>query len=229
MKKILFVALFACVGFVFTGCEPTSTPSEPSYADYYWYKDNKIFLERGSQEYIIYDDALLSELDKKKLTDTDNVSPSYPENPHLKWGITQPYATIEDNEHVLYRTPSYKIDEEGDLFVTHEFLVKLKDSTDLPILQDMAEQYNAEIVRESLLPLWYLLRCGLPSSFNAMELANIFYESGLFSVAEPNFMGGIRLDAPTATNSTNHHQLKTTPKTPHNEILMIENIARPTW
>ena len=167
--------------------------SGPLYADYYWYKGNKIYLERGNQEYIIYDNSLLSKSDKEKLTYTESVS--YPGYTNLKWGTTEPNAVIEDEEHVLYRTPSYKGDEEGDIFVTHRFYVKLKDTEDLSVLQNMAAQYNAEIEEvDNALPLWYVLRCGLPSDFNAMELANIFYESGLFLATEPEMIGGLRLD-----------------------------------
>ena len=169
--------------------------SGPLYADYYWYNGNKIYLERGNQEYIIYNNALLLESDKRKLSHTDVIFPSYPEHPNLMWGTTEPNAVIDDVAHVLYQTPSYKRDEEGDIFVTHRFYVKLKDGEDLSVLQNMAAQYNAEIEEENdALPLWYILRCGLPSTYNAMELANIFYESGLFLATEPEMIGGLRLD-----------------------------------
>ena len=159
-------------------------------ADYYWYGGEKIYLERGNQEYIIYDDALLSKIDKKKLEYTG--SDEYLKNPNLKWGITKPNTVITDLEHVLYRMPSYKSGK-SNIFITNSFNVKLKDSVDLPVLQSMAEQYNVEICKEGPLPLWYLLVCTLPSSSNAMDIANRFYVSGKFEVSEPNFMGGIVL------------------------------------
>lgn len=189
--------------------------------DYYWYDGTKIPLERGNQEYIIYDDSLLLESDKDKLIYTEDLS--YPGYANLKWGTTKPNAIIEDVEHVLYRTPSYKADEEGDIFVTHCFYVKLKHNKDLAELQSLAEQYNATIDHEGVLPLWYVLRCSLPSKRNAMELANIFYESGLFAATEPEFIFGIRLDYPTAINSTITKQPKSTKKTLHNGMLIIES------
>ena len=154
--------------------------------DYYWYRGEKIYLERGNQEYIIYDDALLSEIDKEKLESSQSVL--YYEEPNLKWGTTKPNTVIEDLEHVLYRMPSYKYGE-ANMFVTHTFNVKLKDNNDLSILQNMAKQYNAKIVKEEPLPMWYLLACNLPSSSNAMNIANRFYESGKFEASEPNFLG----------------------------------------
>ena len=192
MKR--FVLFFVLCSALLVACEPIN-PNEDQYPvvsadDYYWYNGEKIYLERGNQEYIVYDDALLSEIDKKKLESSE--SDEYLKDSNLKWGITKPNAVITDLEHVLYRMPSYT-NEGTTFFVTHSFLVKLKDSDDLSILQNMAEQYNVKIVKEELLPLWYLLVCNLPSSSNALDIANRFYESGKFAVSEPNFMGGLVL------------------------------------
>ena len=194
MKKT-FGLFMLCMTFVLSSCEPIN-PNGDQYPvvsadDYYWYKDKKIYLERGDQEFIIYDDALFSEIDKNKLE--RNGSDLYLDEPNLKWGITKPNTVIEDLEHVLYRMPSYKSGD-SKIFVTNSFLVKLKDSNDLSILQDMAEQYNVAIIEDETLPLWYLLVCNLPSSSNAMDIANRFYESGTFECAEPNFMGDLIFD-----------------------------------
>ena len=192
MKR--FMLFFVLCSTLLISCEPINPDGDQypvvSADDYYWYKGNKIYLERGDQEYIIYDDALLSEIDKNKLE--SNGSDLHLDEPNLKWGITKPNTVIEDLEHVLYRMPSYKSGE-SKIFVTNSFLVKLKDSNDLSILQDMAEQYNVEIIEDETLPLWHLLVCNLPSSSNALDIANRFYESGKFAVSEPNFMGGLVL------------------------------------
>ena len=212
MKKttliLAFLPLICC----------TENAQNSKSSDYYWYKDTKISLERGNQEYIIFDDALLLKSDKEQLVETGVVS--YPEMANLNWGITKPNAVIEDVEHVLYRTISYKRDDGGFMFITHRFYVKLKDSHDLSVLQDMAKQYNAELEEEDELSLWYILRCGLPSSLNALELANIFYESGLFSAAEPEFMGAIHPD--TAVEQVFNYQYETTQKKIYNGFIIIE-------
>ena len=205
MKRLLFILL-------------SIVPIIVSAQDYYWYDGTKIPLERGNQEYIIYDDSLLSESDKEKLIESGNVS--YPEMVNLKWGITQPNAVLEDVEHVFYRMPSYKDGEGSNMFVTHRFYVRLKNSNDLSLLQSMAKQYNAEIEKESALPLWYILRCGLQSSFNALNLANLFHESGQFSVAEPEFIGGIY---PTSIEQVTNNQSERTQKMLHNGMLIIES------
>lgn len=205
MKRLLFILL-------------SIVPIIVSAQDYYWYDGVKILLERGNQEYIIYDDSLLLESDKEKLIESGNVS--YPEMVNLKWGITQPNAVLEDVEHVFYRMPSYKDGEGSNMFVTHRFYVRLKNNNDLSLLQSMAKQYNAEIEKESALPLWYILRCGLQSSFNALNLANLFHESGQFSVAEPEFIGGIY---PTSIEQVTNNQSERAPKMLHNGMLIIES------
>ena len=204
MKTIGNFLLLTAIVYACIGCESNSSTEIVSAEDYYWYNGNKIYLEKGNQEYVIYDNDLLSESDKENLVQSGDVS--YPQRNNLKWGITKANVAIEDVEHVLYRMPSYKNGEDGSMFVTHRFYVKLKDSNDLSILQNMAKQYNVEIEEEdATLTLWYILRCGLPSSSNALKLANVFYESGLFLATEPEFIGGIGFDNPTAINPVNHN------------------------
>lgn len=209
MKRLLFILL-------------SIVPIIVSAQDYYWYDGVKILLERGNQEYIIYDDSLLLESDKEKLIESGNVS--YPEMVNLKWGITKPNVLIEDLKHVLYRMPSYKNNEGDNMFVTHRLNVKLKSSNDLSVLQNLAKQYNAEIEKESTLPLWYILRCGLLSAFNALELANIFYETELFAASEPEIIGGIYPDNDVnAINQVINNQSDIINKKLVNGILVIEH------
>ena len=209
MKRLLFILL-------------SIVPIIVSAQDYYWYDGVKILLERGNQEYIIYDDSLLLESDKEKLIESGNVS--YPEMVNLKWGITKPNVLIEDLKHVLYWMPSYKNNEGDNMFVTHRLNVKLKSSNDLLVLQNLAKQYNAEIEKESTLPLWYILRCGLLSAFNALELANIFYETELFAASEPEFIGGIYPDNDVnAINQFINNQSDIINKKLVNGILVIEH------
>lgn len=156
--------------------------------DYYWYGNEKIMLERGTSQYIIFQDDLLKESDKEKLENSgDDVT--YPGYTNLKWGVTKSNAIIEDTEHVLYQMPSFRFERANhDSYVTHRFYVKLKSNDDLPILQEMADQYQAGIEELVVLKYWHVLRCGFTSSYNALDLANIFYESGSFAAVEPEFI-----------------------------------------
>lgn len=217
MKRIILLVALAPFLYCF------SNTTKTNQFDYYWYMDTKIPLERGNQEYIIYDDALLPESDKEQLEENGDVY--YPNVPNLKWGITKPDAVIEDLEHVLYRIPSCKNGDGNNFFITHRFYVKLKDNNDFLSLQEMVDKYNADIEQtDEALPQWYIIRCGLPSSLNALELANIFYESGLFAASEPEFLGTGYPDIDyTAINQITNNPSETTKKMIQNGILIIES------
>ena len=162
--------------------------------DYYWYSGQQIPLERGCRQYIIYEDDLLQESDKAQIAYSEDVS--YEGYTNLKWGYTRPNAKIEDTAHVHYRSISYK--KNGDyydnMFVTHRFYVMLKSKGDLSLLQEMAAQNHAEIEKGDSISLWYILRCQLDPPHNALELANMFYETGSFAYVEPEFSNAIELD-----------------------------------
>lgn len=213
MKKILFIGLLLSIALTIS--------AQRQAQDYYWYDGAKILLERENQEYIIYDNSLLLESDKEKLSHSENVL--YPGRVNLKWGITKPNAIIEDLEHVFYRTPSYIGSEDDIVFVTHRFYVKLKDTEDLSVLLNMAEQYNAEIEQDVDLPLWYILTCGLPSVFNALELANIFYETKLFAASEPEFIGGYLNNDVNAIDQATNNNSEIIKKKLYNGVLIVES------
>ena len=213
MKKVLFIGVLLSIALTIS--------AQRQAQDYYWYDGAKIPLKKGNQEYIIYDSSLLLESDKEKLIHSENVL--YPGRVNLKWGITKPNAIIEDLEHVFYRTPSYIGSEDDIVFVTHRFYVKLKDTEDLSVLLNMAEQYNAEIEQDVDLPLWYILTCGLPSVFNALELANIFYETKLFAASEPEFIGGYLNNDVNAIDQATNNNSEIIKKKLYNGVLIVES------
>lgn len=164
--------------------------------DYYWYRGTKVPLERGCRKYIIYENDKLSESDKSHITHSEDVF--YDEIPNLKWGTTTAHAIIEDTAHVHYSIISYRKDGDyyDNMFVTHRFFVKLKNQENLPLLQELADRYSVEIENkaalvneEGVFPAWYILRCKLDAPKNALELANLFYETtDLFSATEPEMI-----------------------------------------
>ncbi|MEE1254136.1 MAG: hypothetical protein UHJ11_03680 [Paludibacteraceae bacterium] len=213
MKKILFIGLLLSIALTIS--------AQRQAQDYYWYDGAKILLERGNQEYIIYDNSLLLESDKEKLSHSENVL--YPGKVNLKWGITKPNAIIEDLEHVFYRTPSYIGSEDDIVFVTHRFYVKLKQAEDFSLLQNMTKQYNVDFEQDVDLPLWYILTCGLPSVFNALELANIFYETKLFAASEPEFIGGYLNNDINAIDQATNNNSEIIKKKLYNGVLIVES------
>ncbi|MBR4563326.1 MAG: S8 family serine peptidase [Paludibacteraceae bacterium] len=153
--------------------------------NYYWYKGKQIPLKIGRQRYILYEDSDKTNLDIPHIIAEGDIA-DYKDK-KLKWGIVEQVTPITSNN-VAYQIPSfYCFDTNRSLLVTHRFYVKLKSEGNLSFLQNMVHMYNAEIEEEAL-DLWYVIRCGLYSQYNALELANIFYESGSFAATEPEFI-----------------------------------------
>jgi hypothetical protein len=72
---------------------------------------------------------------------------------------------------------------------TDEFVVKLKKSTSLEKLQDIVLKNSCKIIKESqFVESQYLISVSKISKFNAIQTANLFYETGLFEFSEPNFV-----------------------------------------
>ena len=176
--------------------------------DYYWYKGKQIPLQRGNQRYIIYEGNDARGLDSLRIIETGDVSAS--KNQNLKWAVVdQKSEIIAPN--VIYQTPSfYGAGTKHDMFVTHRFSVKLKSDKDFAMLQQYANKYNAEIEKDKYLPLWYILTCDFNAPYNALDLANIFYETGLFAISEPEFTHVALLDCVNDYYFANQWNLKNT-------------------
>ncbi len=80
--------------------------------------------------------------------------------------------------------------------VSNYFKVKLKHQDDFKILLEQIEAHQVELVGyNKFMPLWFTLSV-TPNTHDAMQMANIFYETGLFQYAEPSLLVKVR------TNST---------------------------
>jgi subtilisin family serine protease len=80
------------------------------------------------------------------------------------------------------------------------FYLKLNKAEDLNILENMAKENGITILgNDKYMPLWYLLSCSKESKGNAMQMANLFYESRLFASSQPDLMTD---DRPLCVNDT---------------------------
>lgn len=86
-------------------------------------------------------------------------------------------------------SPFFKVDDDDIVGLSHFFYVKLKNEEDTILLREMSEKTNCIIIEQDpFMPLWYVLSITEESKNNAMENANVFYETGLFHTAEPDLM-----------------------------------------
>ncbi len=87
-----------------------------------------------------------------------------------------------------YVAPYFKAPEGDKIGLSQYFYVKLKKEGDLNILKETAIQYGIAITGQNkFMPQWFVLDC-MGSSLNALEAANLFYESGDFAHSEPALM-----------------------------------------
>jgi len=88
----------------------------------------------------------------------------------------------------LYWGPFYKTESGDETGITEMFMVKLKPGTDLMQLEEFAKENSVEMLggdNNDYFSNRYYFACTRLSKGNALEMANLFYESGLFEDAPP--------------------------------------------
>ena len=165
--------------------------------DYYWYKNQKIFLEQGDEQYVLFRPNVKTGLDASAYLKTGVTNDS-----SLMWGIQKKNVPLSSD--VKYVSPSYSIkSDSSNMYVTERFYVKLKQKEDYDVLVRFATEHNVTIVKEGAFSPWYVLACTEQSDGNALQMANLFYESSLFAVSEPEFINAVRF---TCVNENNFYQ-----------------------
>ncbi len=154
--------------------------------DYYWYGNERVFLQRGDERYV-----LVRTEDNSMANDTSYLKKGNTTDTSLMWGIQKNNVPL--GKDVIYVSPSYLIiNDSSNMYVTERFYVKLKQEDDYAMLVDYASRHNVEIVEEETSRLWYVMTCTEKSKGNALEMANMFHESALFASAEPEFINAVR-------------------------------------
>ncbi|HEX2899611.1 MAG TPA: S8 family serine peptidase, partial [Bacteroidia bacterium] len=96
---------------------------------------------------------------------------------------------LEQQRGVAYAGIYFSKDSDRKIGLSDLFLVKLKDLGDEETLQSMAANSGVEIIgRDRFLPKWFVLAVGPTAKGNALDLANKFFESGMFAACEPDLM-----------------------------------------
>lgn len=94
-----------------------------------------------------------------------------------------------DMDYVVYAAPYFKTESGSDIGITNVFSVRLTGERDFAKLQKLAQEYNLEMLGANEFdPSIYYLACTKESKGNALEMANLMYESGAFDYATPEFI-----------------------------------------
>jgi subtilisin family serine protease len=96
---------------------------------------------------------------------------------------------LKQSNLVEYANPFLIYKDGNKQGITDRFIVKLRDALDVAILNQMVSDNALQIIENYKYDnKVYVIHVPKSTGFNALEMANKFYESGKFSSAEPDFL-----------------------------------------
>lgn len=184
---------------------------------YYYYKGEKIYLELNP-DYIFISSTNESDVQNARINvPIDNNNSNEITEEKVRQTLAKPTGFIEqypvrhwrevnltgnlsqarylteiqqlrvDNSNLIV-APYFQNESDDKIGLSNYFYVKLKHQDDFNALLDQIEKHQVELVGyNKFMPLWFTLSV-TPSTSNAMQMANLFYEIGLFEYAEPDLM-----------------------------------------
>ncbi len=97
-------------------------------------------------------------------------------------------ATLKAENKKLIVAPFFTSKNGVRISLTPHFYVKLKHQDDFKVLLNLVKKYQLELVGyNELMPLWFVVSV-TPDTKNTIEMANVFYETGMFTHAQPEFL-----------------------------------------
>ncbi|MDR1199975.1 MAG: hypothetical protein LBK94_13365, partial [Prevotellaceae bacterium] len=198
MKRVLFIlSVFICVFF------SLQAQQKIPQAVFYYYGREKIFLTEREDKIFL---KLAKGANKENLLTSINTNNSVKLSSGVRQSETLPdFLTLEVLEtktgNIVSIVEQYKADtnvisaspvlqyNESLQGLADEFVVMLKETTSYKQFQSLLLKYHCIIVEEnSFVKNQFLLSVTKKSILNALQLANVFYETGLFEFSEPNFI-----------------------------------------
>ncbi len=196
MKKILHLLFI----YLFLQSNLKAQQNDGSSQPYYYFGNQKIALQKSSQKiYLrlsasetIQVKALLKnnyQLSDKSITELQDerfmvVDLGLQNSTKLQNLVT----SIKNSNRAEAIFPIITASDGKDVVFDEGFYVKLKPTTNYLHLASLAAQNNCII--EKQYPYnnkTYLLKAGFQNNYDGLKMANLFFESGLFEYAEPDF------------------------------------------
>ena len=180
-----------------------TTRSLSSTADYYyWYNGERINISSVKNLYYISSlDSLNLEtiqFKSKAISVKTNIKKgSFIEKDKHYWKIVELNDSSITNSSIsiaseleskkIHIAPVFGENQQNCIATSEFFYVKLKSEQDYQILESVAKEQSAEIIKEiEYMPNWFLLKS--PVTSNGLIMSNIFYETGKFEDIDPAFM-----------------------------------------
>lgn len=179
------------------------------YSEYYWYENEKVPLYKMANKFLVMYDCSDSARIHRILANSNIKFKSADKSFGYNYGVKTKVAgrstfankhitTIEGDSAALsavlseafYWTPYYQMEDGREIKIGNKFYVELESKEDLPILKNFANENGVDLLyEEDFIKNWYCLGCSETSKGNALELANLFHESGLFKFSCPDISG----------------------------------------
>ena len=213
MRQLLnLLTFFFLIMTVIAACNKDSDEFRAEdYDGYYWSEGKKIPLQKMNNKFYVMfysenENKLYEELAMSNLTLSDVSMEMKYYRPLDITNVVKPTFDIFDKfgnckfaniygsyekvvaalNHTLYWTPYYKNNDGLELWVSYLINVELKPGASWAQLKRLAGKYNLEwIEQESYSRRQYTLFCNNQSKGNALQIANLFHNSGLFDYVRP--------------------------------------------
>ena len=170
--------------------------------NFYYYKNNKvpIELDRTGLTLIVEESFSVSDLRaynfkpfEFQIDSTNNNTDKYAvidlSNTVNQSEYRQLLKTLNAIPNVIKANPNFKNSVDEDIGLSNYFYVKLKSPSDFHVLQSEASRNNVIIFEQNkFMPLWYTLKVTKNTIGSTLEVANRFYETGLFASSQPDFL-----------------------------------------
>jgi len=97
--------------------------------------------------------------------------------------------TLNNTPKIIKANPNFTNLKGESLGLSNYFYVKLKSLSDYGLLELKAIENNVIIVEQNkFMSLWYTLKVTKDTNGNSLEIANQFFETGLFNSCQPDFL-----------------------------------------
>ncbi len=214
MKKLFLFSIIALFFSATVGCEKDEI-KKTTRKYFYYYKGKKQYLELNTHYIFIlskvkelpkkYSNYFGQNTEFKREDEWDKIQPQT-KTYNFYWSKVRIIEDLSEKEYlklienikkeknVETVAPYFQTKDTPMLGLTNFFTVKLKKASDIEILKQQAKKYSCIVVeQDKFMPLWFVLSVTKQSNKDALQLSNLFYESGLFKYAEPDIMGGYYL------------------------------------
>lgn len=184
IKHILIAFILFC----------THTLYAAAQTDYYYFQGKKIPLTLNETIICVNIPKVCDDIIKRTLSNVQVITTIKDETYTIIVISKSDYETltsfdywIEDSKNIII-TPSYYTENGIEVYVSPYINLRLKNEQDQNLIYSYAEMYGLRVVKKDpLMPLWYILAITKDSERNALESANMLWETGVFAASIADF------------------------------------------